>query len=350
MIRKIILIVISLCLIAPIVAIDAPRTEAQAGDAWSLIAEVNALRASYGLPPYEINSALMAAAQAQSEWQAEIGTWSHSGPDGSRPHDRAVAYGYGGGAQVYISENVAMGVDLSPQQTVYEMWQDAIHLETMISSNYRDIGAGVAFSGNYVFYTIDVGYIAGSPGVGQPPAPPGGATGTSAPTIMAMIPIQVATPKPDGSIIHVVQWGQFLINIAKAYKIQLKDLLAMNGLTENAVIFPGDKLLIKPGKTPSGTLDATGTRAPEASKKAGVLSTPSPTAKRLTKTPAPASSTPQQVALSDQGDSAQLLIEQEQIPFARPSDSPDYLLIAILVMAAAGIALVLLGSALKRVA
>jgi uncharacterized protein YkwD len=116
--RKIVLIVIALCLIAPMMAVDAPRTKAQAGDAWSLIAEVNALRASYGLPPYEVNNALMAAAQAQSEWQAEIGTWSHSGPDGSRPHDRAVAYGYGGGAQVYISENVAMGIDLSPQDTV----------------------------------------------------------------------------------------------------------------------------------------------------------------------------------------------------------------------------------------
>src|SRR3990170_3668756 len=220
--RRILLIAFSLSLILPILAMDAPRTEAQAGDAWSLIAEVNALRASYGLPPYEVNNALMAAAQAQSEWQAEIGTWSHSGPGGSRPHDRAVAFGYGGGAQVYISENVAMG--------------------------------------DYLFYTIDVGYIAGSPGAGQPPAPPEGVTGTPAPTIMAMIPIEVATPKPDGSIIHVVQWGQFLINIAKAYKIQLKDLLAMNGLTENAVIFPGDKLLIKPGKTPSGTLDATGVR------------------------------------------------------------------------------------------
>ena len=66
MLRKIILVVISFSLIVPIVAIDAPHTEAQAGDAGSLIAEVNALRASYGLPPYEVNSALMAAAQAQS--------------------------------------------------------------------------------------------------------------------------------------------------------------------------------------------------------------------------------------------------------------------------------------------
>lgn len=331
------------------VAIDAPRTKAQAGDAWSLIAEVNALRASYGLPPYEVNSALMAAAQAQSEYQAEIGTWSHSGPDGSRPHDRAVAYGYGGGAQVYISENVAMGVDLSPQETVYELWQDAIHLETMISSNYRDIGAGVAFSGDYVFYTIDVGYIAGSPG-NNPPPPPGGTPGTPAPTVMVLIPIQIATPKPDGSIIHVVQWGQFLINIAKAYEIQLKDLLAMNGLTENAVIFPGDKLLIRPRNTPGGTSEATGTGTPEATKRAGVLSTPSPTAKRPTQTPTAASSSLQKAAISNPGDAEQLPVEQEQISFVPPDESPDYLLVAILVMAAAGIALVLLGSALKRVA
>ncbi len=346
--RIFLLLGIALCLIAPVVAIDAPRIEAQAGDAWSLIAEVNALRASYGLPPYEINNALMAAAQAQSEWQAEIGTWSHSGPDGSRPHDRAVAYGYGGGAQVYVSENVAMGNDLSPQQTVYELWQDAIHLETMISSNYRDIGAGVASSGDYVFYTIDVGYIAGSPGNGKP-APPGGTPGTPAPTVMSLIPIQEATPKPDGSIIHVVQWGQFLINIAKAYKIQLNDLLAMNGLTENAVIFPGDKLLIKPSNTPGDTLVATGT--PETGKKAAIVSSsPSPIARQPSKTPEPAPVTIKQAALSNQGDSDQLPVEQKQMTLVQQNNSPDYLLIAILIMAAVGIAMVLLGSALKRVA
>ena len=61
-----------LCLVALtwllILAADAEHTTAQAGDAWALIAEVNGYRAANGLPPFEIDSALMAAAQAHSEF------------------------------------------------------------------------------------------------------------------------------------------------------------------------------------------------------------------------------------------------------------------------------------------
>ena len=140
------------------------NSAAQVGDAWQLIAEVNALRAAYGLSPYEVNNALMSAAQNQSDHQASIGSWTHTGPGGSRPYDRAVAAGYGDGARVFVSENVAMGIDLGTSRTVNEMWQDATHLETMISPLYTHIGAGVGRADGRVYYTIVVGYIAGSAG------------------------------------------------------------------------------------------------------------------------------------------------------------------------------------------
>lgn len=350
--RRIILIA-WLLLSMLLVMMDVHPSVAQTGDAWGLIAAVNALRASYGLAPYEADGALMAAAQAQSEWQAEIGTWSHSGPGGSRPHDRAVAFGYGGGAQVYVSENVAMGPNLTPQKAVYELWQDSVHLETMISTFYRHIGAGVAASGNVLYYTIVVGTIAGEPG-GAPAAPGGGAatpvTGAPVATQLAVQPIQVATPMADGSIIHVVQWGQFLINIANAYGIPLNDLLALNGLTENTVIYPGDKLIIRLPTTPT---------SPTQALEMGIVETEeaiTPT-RTSTHTPLPIAPTATPTRL-DEGTSLRLTQVSEALATLTPgipaetdegpSGNPDFLLLTVIVLGVSGSVLVGLGTALKR--
>jgi len=72
--RRTYLSLILVLMIAASLSIGASRTFAQAGDPWSLIAEVNALRASYGLSPYEVNNALMAAAQSQSEYMSSAGS------------------------------------------------------------------------------------------------------------------------------------------------------------------------------------------------------------------------------------------------------------------------------------
>lgn len=321
--------------------------QAKAGDASALIAAVNSLRASYGLPPYRVDNSLMTAAQGHSNYQAQIGTWTHTGPGGSRPHDRAVAAGYGNGAQVYVSENVAMGVDLTPDQVVNKIWQDAVHLETMISSSYQDIGAGVASAGSYIFYTIDVGYIAGSPGEGnQGSPPPTDINGTPAPTQMAMVPIQIATPGPDGSIIHVVRWGQFLENIAKAYNIPLAELLALNGLSADTVIYEGDKLLIRPG----GNLTPTAIReAASGTPQTNQKTTSTPTSLTVNQQAA-RTSAEKSPAIAMANDLAQPSGEQTQgnLKASLPRKHTDYLLIAVISLAVSGFSLVLLGSTLKR--
>jgi LysM repeat protein len=238
------------------------------------------------------------------------------------------------------------------------MWQDGIHLETMISPNYRHIGAGVASNGNYVFYTIDVGNIGESPGSNEnlPPAAgttPGGPATTPGPAEIALVPIKLATAKPDGSITHVVWWGQFLENIAKAYDVQLNDLLALNGITNDTIIYEGDKLLVKVGVTPeptressqiasgSETIQPTQTPANLASGApvSGVTTRPAmptePVAIAMILTPGPAEET-----TAD--------LDQATSPPARQG-SPDYLFIAVIGLAISGAALVLLGSALKRI-
>lgn len=244
-----------------------------------IIGLVNQLRAANGLQPYRVNNALMAAAQAHSEYQAASGNASHTGKGGSRPHDRAVAYGYGGGAAVSVSENIYSGSNASAAQAV-GWWQgDSLHLGTMLSSSYRDAGAGMAQANGVNYYTLVVGYVTGEKGqppAGQPPSgqpgsdrspsnPPAGKPGANpapAGTPVALIaPIQVATPRADGSIIHEVQWGHFLYNIAEAYQVELPYLLVLNSLKADTVIYPGDKLLIRPAN-PTPTPAASPTLAP----------------------------------------------------------------------------------------
>ena len=121
---------ISTCLLiflltATFLNLTPPRTVQAAPNAYDLIEAVQALRRSKGLAPLIVDSALMSSAQAHSNYQASIGTWSHVGAGGTRAVDRAKAAGFGGGATIYISENVAIsnnktGLDV----VIYQYWGD----------------------------------------------------------------------------------------------------------------------------------------------------------------------------------------------------------------------------------
>jgi uncharacterized protein YkwD len=346
--RKLLRILLAFTILLPALMLKPERTHAQTGDASQLIAEVNSLRAAYGLPAYKVSSALMSAAQKQSNYQAEIGAWTHTGPGGSSPRDRAIAAGYGGGAKVFISENVAAGVNLSTSKAVYEMWQNALHLETMISPYFTHIGAGVGQSGDWVYYTIVVGYLSSSPGSGSNSAvsaPPDAAGVTPAPTIIPVIPITIATPGIDGSIIHEVQSGQFLENIANTYEVSLADLMALNGLTEQSVIYPGEQILIQAGKTPENPQGTAEVEATQETETATPTHSATPTSKPPTRTP-----TPVPVAMDipvQASPTASPLLELDE-PEQDDAGGSNYLLFAVFGLAISGTAMILLGSFLKK--
>jgi LysM repeat protein len=212
--------------------------------AYDVIAAVNQVRAANGLAPFAINGALMAAAQAHSDYQAATGSVSHTGSGGSSPGSRASAAGYSGS----VIENIYSGMNASPQQAV-SWWQgDSLHLNTLLSTRHSEAGAGVASSNGVMYYTLDVGTgtggSSGTTGAAVPAAT--GAPGVAPATVVAFNPVKIATPGPDGSIVHVVEAGQTLWTIAASYKIALSDLLQLNGFTENTYIFPGNKILIQP--------------------------------------------------------------------------------------------------------
>ena len=217
----------------------------KASNAYDLIAAVNGLRASHGLPAYNANSVLMQIAQAQADYLASTGGASgHIGPGGSHPIDRAIAAGYpvSGG---YISENWESGMGLNAQGAVNNWMGDAPHQETMLSSALQDIGAGVAQAGNINYYVIDCGLARGA----SVPSTPSGA-GTSivesstpaTPQDIIAVAI-VSTSDEKGNVYHIVQPGQSLWQIAMAYKTTIDSIKSSNNLPSNDISI-GQKLFI----------------------------------------------------------------------------------------------------------
>jgi len=234
--------------IAPCIASAESIAAPHFSSASELIEAVNALRASFELPPYTKNSILMSIAQGQAEYNLSIGTITHSSADGLRPFQRALQAGYMVAGDInlggFFSENITAGVGLSAEDAV-EIWTgDDPHLNTMISQNLQEIGAGVAVAGDTYYYVIDCGLSTG--GTPVPFIPPS----TYRTPIATMVP---NTPNADGSIIYIVQPGDTALGIALAYDISLDEFLALNGLSGKSVIYPNQHIVIRTGYTPTPT-------------------------------------------------------------------------------------------------
>jgi uncharacterized protein YkwD len=308
----------------------AAKQQLEAGD---VIIQVNALRAAKGLAPLKANQTLMAAAQAHSEYQASIGYTTYTGPDGSRPTSRARAAGFGEGANVSVSENVASGMNLTPTSVV-AVWQgDTQELNTMLSPIFTDAGVGIANDGRVTYITLDVGYITNQVSANQTPATstaagsPTGATATATPKGFFLTTVATVTPQTDGSIVHIVQPGEVLLNIAIAYNVKLSQLYELNYLNDKSVIYPGQKLKIKgPDPTTTPTATATPTHIPTATH-------------RPTRTPTlPPTVTSTDLAVSPTATQ----------PQATPKSGFDPLLISIGILVIVGLGLLVAGSLLKR--
>lgn len=227
---------------------------AQAASPGDLIAEVNALRSEYGLPPYQVDSGLMASAQAQSDYQASIAQLTHNRADGSTP------------ANYTFIENIAGGYNLSPHAAVYTFWQDSLHLATLVGFSSGVAGAGMTVADGFVYYTFQMRRAADGQVITLPAAAAVAAQPVqqqSTPTTANLIsPVDMVTPQPDGSIVHEVLPGQSPWSIATTYNITIADLVALNGLAPTPVIFPGQKLLIRQAQSPTPAPTGTNTQRP----------------------------------------------------------------------------------------
>ncbi len=228
-----------------------------ASSAAELIAAVNSLRISNGLPLYNEHPILMQIAQAHTNYQAAIGSGTHYGADGSRPFQRALAAGYPVAGDLsrggFFSENIVWGSGKTPAEAVSNWQGDAPHLNTMLSPNLQDVGAGVATSGGMTYYTLDAGLASGSPVSYTMPSGISTAPGLGTEIVSDfMLPVSVNTPNDSGSIYHEVQFGQTLWSIAIAYETTVEQLKKANNL-QGIDIFEGQKLMIKIVSTATAT-------------------------------------------------------------------------------------------------
>jgi uncharacterized protein YkwD/LysM repeat protein len=244
--------------------------EAQSGDIYDMIAQVNAVRANNGLAPLEADGSLMASAQAHAEYMASTGVCSHTGAGGTNAKQRMVNAGYGGGATVWGTENIMCGNFSVSEVTTW--WQgDEWHLLPYNQGNYRSIGGGIASAANgYRYFVIDVAYTSGGSSSGNSASGTtsssnSGVTSGTVAAAQRVSPVITATLQPDGSLIHEVKQGQAFWSIAVAYGIKVNDIIQMNGLSSGSVLSIGQKLRIHGPYTSTPVLSETPTPEPATS-------------------------------------------------------------------------------------
>jgi len=235
-----------------------------------LINAVNNLRLENGLPTLAAHPALMRVAQ----WEADAilaGAPGHTRPPGLTLGQQMITYGYPLAGNIALdglrSENWVGGQGMTVDQAIISWLGDAPHTNTMLSSSRSDIGAGVAV-GQYedgslrYIYVIETA-LQTSDGQQQYEAlvfltalpetqiaTYGDATQAAAVLTIPqyMIPVSVATARPDGDVIHKVQYGQTLWSIAIEYGVKIEDIRRLNNFTDDEV-FPNQNLLVQKAAT-----------------------------------------------------------------------------------------------------
>ncbi|MDZ4159007.1 MAG: LysM peptidoglycan-binding domain-containing protein [Anaerolineaceae bacterium] len=253
--RRILLCILLVFTGAVTLAIPTRLVHAQTASAHELIQAVNFLRASYGLEAYTVDASLTAMAQQQSDYQASINKITHQRPDGSGPEQHGIS-----------SENVGGGYNASVQVVINRQWTDYWHQHTLIGYSSGRVGAGAATANGSVYFTFIVkntGTQTGLPDAANPAATSASGAAMAATPRSTATPLITATPREDGSIVHLVQPGETVWSIALAYNVRQEDLVILNGLSpSNPVIYTGTKLLIRLKFTPTTTPTITQTPPP----------------------------------------------------------------------------------------
>lgn len=275
-----------------------------------LIAVVNSLRLSYGLPALAVHPILNQTAQSQADYMAATGNVTHERPGGMSYTQQLLSLGFPLAGDLsrggFRAENILSTYGPLDWNGVPPGWQDSAHMNTMLSQNFTHIGAGISQSGGSYYYAVDTAAVTGS-GQMQSSAPsiltsvPGGVN-ESAGVSQYMVPVTISTARPDGDVMHKVQYGQSLWSIAIAYGTTIKAIQALNNLGEDLNIYQGQELLVLKSATQPAP------SAPESTATLQFTETATPTAAlSATSIPVQVSTTPE-LADSGQPASSRMLV------------------------------------------
>jgi hypothetical protein len=231
--------------------------------------------------------------------------------------------GYNGGTDQFGREVTApFGIDLARQVSI-------------------DIGLE---PGKNDWITVSFMWTEGWDGTASSEAEESGGTAPAAPaapTRATVIPIEISEANPDGSVVHEVKEGQTLWNIAAAYQVNLGEILRLNGMAEGSLIYPSQKLLVKPASislTPTGNTEGKGILkiVPSATSRPSRSATP----RKATQV---AQVVPSRTPASQETPVVQALSND---PIAQTETDPVMIIIGGLVLA--GVALLLFGQLFSR--
>lgn len=261
---------------------------------YDIIAAVNNLRLSHGLPALNAHPVLMQIAQDQASGIAQ-GLPGHWRPNGMTLGQWMMSLGYPLSGDLtrdgYRSEN--WGSAFTAEAAV-QMWLgDDLHTNTMLSPNRSDIGAGVAVGDGEFIVVIETalqttsGKMQSNAGSILTGIPQTQAAYSQMETQAAIngvlpqysIPVALNTPFPNGRVYHEVLYGQTLWSIAVAYGTTIRQIQSLNNLGESTTLYEGQTLLVRTDATqpvpPSQTV-VTPTPPPSMSPAPTVSPTPSP--------------------------------------------------------------------------
>lgn len=235
-----------------------------------LIDAVNNLRISYGLPPLTSHPILMQSAQSQADYMAATGQVTHSRPGSITYTQQLLSLGFPLAGDLSLggfrAENILFESGPLDWSGVPPGWQDELHMNTMLSQNFTHIGAGISQGVDGYYYAVDT---AASTSNGQMQSTASGVlAGTTGGSSEAagvsqyMVPVVKSTARPDGDVIHKVQYGQTLWSIAIEYGTTIRNIQALNNLGDDLVVYQGQALLVQKAATQPAPETSTPTPPP----------------------------------------------------------------------------------------
>jgi LysM repeat protein/uncharacterized protein YkwD len=272
---------------------ETPQAAVQPPTPAEIIDAINALRFSYGLPVLAVHPVLMALAQRQADGIA-AGLHGHWRPYGLTLGQLLIMEGYPLSGDLtqdgYRSENWM--VSMTAQGAIDAWLEDDEHSNTMLSEFRSDIGAGVSMMrdewGQDQIYVVIETALQTRSGQQQSwardfftrlPSIINGTTsinGTPIPLSEGqyIIPVVESTARPDGDVVHQVQYGQSLWSIAITYGTTIEQLQKLNNLGDSNTVYEQQLLLVQKGATQPVVLP---TQAATTALSSSPSPTPSPT-------------------------------------------------------------------------